>query len=455
LQAALDAVQAGQRILLDPAGAWPATYTIRKKAQLGRYRLTTEGAPDATDTRILTGGGLARIGGGSGPAFVTEPGAGDLEIDNVALLPSTDTGRWSTVVLLGTGAERDPLELPHDITLRRVHSVVDWTQQRQRRFVRAECAGFSLLDSYIDGYNHPTPDDAQAFITTNSPGPFLIQNCYLVATGENLLFGGGDPKIPNLVPGESGTIIRRCHLFKPLAWQTALRGTVKCLLEFKNARNVLVDGCVLENVWVDAQAGRALLLTVRNQDGTAPWSTLENIEIRNTRILNAPAEAIHILATDDTPGRLSVRARNLRFINLQTEQCARGAYINRGVDGLRFDHVTFADIKNQFLSFENGQTTGLAFVHCLARSGRNGIHSPTDRVGKPTLDAYAPGYVWGINGVERSTDPNTSIGYPAGTTMYPAGTIAYDAALGRYTPLLIGADGLPVGADLSGVADPR
>ncbi|HET9272496.1 MAG TPA: hypothetical protein VFO31_30170, partial [Vicinamibacterales bacterium] len=148
LQAALDTVQAGQRILLEPAGSWTTTYTIRKKASAGRYWLMTEGAPDPTETRVtgVDAAGFAKIGGGSGPAFITEPGGGDLEISNVELRPSTDTGRFSTVMYLGTGAERDVLELPHDITLRRVYSVVDWTQQRQRRFVRAECAGFSLLD---------------------------------------------------------------------------------------------------------------------------------------------------------------------------------------------------------------------------------------------------------------------------------------------------------------------
>ena len=41
----------------------------------------------------------------------------------------------------------------------------------------------------------------------NGPGPFLIENNYLEAAGENVMFGGSDPSIANLVP--SNITIRR------------------------------------------------------------------------------------------------------------------------------------------------------------------------------------------------------------------------------------------------------
>ena len=55
---------------------------------------------------------------------------------------------------------------------------------------------------------------------------------------------------------------------------------VKNILEIKNAQRVLVEGNVLENNWLQAQAGFGVLFTPRNQGGTAPWSVVSNITFR-------------------------------------------------------------------------------------------------------------------------------------------------------------------------------
>jgi len=90
------------------------------------------------------------------------------------------------------------------------------------------------------------------------------------------MFGGALPAIPNLVP--SNIEIRRNYFFKPLSWKVGhpsyagIHWGVKNLLEFKNARGVVVDGNVFENSWTDAQIGYAVLFTVRSEQGTAPWA---------------------------------------------------------------------------------------------------------------------------------------------------------------------------------------
>src|SRR6185436_9462476 len=73
---------------------------------------------------------------------------------------------------------------------------------------------------------------------------------------------------------------------------------VKNLLELKNARNVLIEGNVLEQNWVDAQNGFAVLFTVRNQEGGAPWSVVEHVTFRNNIVRNS-GSGINILARDD------------------------------------------------------------------------------------------------------------------------------------------------------------
>ena len=61
--------------------------------------------------------------------------------------------------------------------------------------------------------------DTQAIGGWNGPGPYLIENNYLEAAGENVMFGGADPTIPNLVP--SDITLRLNHLIKPRSWQQA------------------------------------------------------------------------------------------------------------------------------------------------------------------------------------------------------------------------------------------
>ncbi len=54
-----------------------------------------------------------------------------------------------------------------------------------------------MFNSYIDDVF--SMSDSQAIASFNAPGPVRIINNFLEATGENIMFGGADPKIPNLV----------------------------------------------------------------------------------------------------------------------------------------------------------------------------------------------------------------------------------------------------------------
>ena len=141
--------------------------------------------------------------------------------------------------------------------------------------------------------------DSQAIAGWNGPGPFRIVNNYLEAAGENVMFGGADPRIPDLVPvrhrdPRATTSPSRC------AWNgTASRGyagtagAVKNLFELKNARRVVIEGNLLEHNWLDAQNGFAVLFTVRNQDGGAPWSVVEDVTFANNVVRSAAGRDQH------------------------------------------------------------------------------------------------------------------------------------------------------------------
>ena len=65
--------------------------------------------------------------------------------------------------------------------------------------------------------------DSQAIGGFNGPGTYLIENNYLEGAGENVLLGGGDPKIPGLVTTDVRFL--RNHLRKPLSWRDPIVAT--------------------------------------------------------------------------------------------------------------------------------------------------------------------------------------------------------------------------------------
>ena len=147
-----------------------------------------------------------------------------------------------------------------------------------RRGILMNSRSTAVVDSYFSDFKE-VGADSQAVAGWNGSGPFKIVNNFLEGAGENLMFGGADPSIPDLVP--SDIEIRHNDFVKPLAWRqgdSAYAGvpwTVKNLFELKNARRVLVDGNLFERNWVHAQNGFAILFTVRNQDGRASISSVE------------------------------------------------------------------------------------------------------------------------------------------------------------------------------------
>ncbi len=70
-----------------------------------------------------------------------------------------------------------------------------------RRGVDLNSKHTAIVDSYFSDWKEPL-DDAQAIAGWNGPGPYKIVNNYLEASGENVMFGGDDPTITNLVPSD-------------------------------------------------------------------------------------------------------------------------------------------------------------------------------------------------------------------------------------------------------------
>ncbi len=160
--------------------------------------------------------------------------------------------------------------------------------QKVQKGILANAADVRIADSWIDEI-HNSDFDSQAILIYDSPGPQLIENNELQASSENIMLGGADSSRPDLVP--SDVVIRRNHIVKLLRWKSddpsydGLAWVIKPLIELKSAQRVLIEGNVLENSWL----WPAFVADAFNQDGSAPWSTVQDVTFQHNEIKNAIA----------------------------------------------------------------------------------------------------------------------------------------------------------------------
>ena len=308
LQAALNAAQPGDVITLQAGATFTGPFTLPNKAGTGWITVRTS-APDsslpAPGTRVNPSYAavMPKIVAGSnvGPAIQAASGAHHFRFIGIEAkpLPGAKTFR---IIELGTGGETSTATLPHDIIIDRCY-IHGNPGEPEIRGVAFNGSRLAVIDSYLSEFKDCC-QDTQAIMGWNGPGPFKIVNNYLEAAGENVMFGGADPSIVNLVPADIE--IRHNYFFKPTSWR-GVWAAVKNLLELKNARRVLIEGNIFENNWLAAQGGWAIQFTVRNQDGTAPWSTIEDVTFQKN-IVRHSGSGLNILAADDpNPSRTMKR----------------------------------------------------------------------------------------------------------------------------------------------------
>lgn len=165
----------------------------------------------------------------------------------------------------------------------------------QRRGIAANGSNIVIKKCHIDDIFHVA--DAQAICSWNGSGPFVIDDCFLSASGETVLFGGGDPENQGKQP--SDLLLIDSVLTKDVNWIGNGNAVVKNVLEFKNMINAKVFNCVIENSWTHGQVGYLIVITPRNQDNTAPYSQVAHIEIAKCNIRNG-AGGINLLGADYT-----------------------------------------------------------------------------------------------------------------------------------------------------------
>lgn len=314
-QAALKAAQPGDVIALEPGAVFQGNFGLPRKAGTG-WIVVRSGAPDdklpPPGTRVTPG--LAPlmpriVSPNSNPAVYTGPGAHHYRFIAIEFTTAPSVKDIYSIVAFG-GEETVAADTPRDLILDRCY-VHGQPQTMSRRGVLLNGASSAVIDSHVSEI-HADGADSQAILGYNGPGPFKIVNNYLEASTENVMFGGADPKIQDLVP--SDIEIRRNHMFKPLRWHPGDRSfagvnwPVKNLLELKNAQRVLIEGNLLENNW----GGSALVLTPRNQDGRAPWSVVQDVLFRSNIVKNSTG-GFSLQTSDD--GQSSQPTKRIALVN--------------------------------------------------------------------------------------------------------------------------------------------
>ena len=129
-----------------------------------------------------------------------------------------------------------------------------------RRGFQMDGTNCAAVDSYLGPFRDPSDADSQAILHLYAGAGHKVVNCYLAATGENWMSGGGSsPRTPSDIE------FRFNYLEKYAAWEGVYG--VKNLLEIKFAKRVLIEGNVLARNWVSGQSGHAIHIKSTSQTG--------------------------------------------------------------------------------------------------------------------------------------------------------------------------------------------
>lgn len=433
LQDALDRILPGGTIVLDAGRTYEGPFVLRHRDGDPGAWITIRGdaAESPANSRIgrridPDHARLPKLVASSGPVIAVEPGAHHYHLTDLEIAPSPGSF-LTTVVDLGA-ASSAVSAIPHDFVLERLYVHGD-PQLGSRRGVALNSASTTIANSYFADFKE-RGNDSQAICGWNGPGPYTIENNHLEAAGENLMFGGGDPSIANLVP--SDIVVRGNELVKPLDWRTASPDeagwTIKNLLELKNARRVLIERNLLEHTWTASQVGFAVLFTPRNQDGGAPWSIVEDVTFRNN-VIRHVAGGIDLLGRDDIHdsqplSRVSI-TNNLFEDVSTTWGVGRLFQIVDGTSDVTIDHNTAVDVETALFAGETVPHTNFVFTNNIVAANQYGIVGTGTSEGLPSLDHYFPGaFVRG----------NAIVGNQLGS--YPSGNLQLDslAAVGFLDP---------------------
>jgi len=431
-QSALNQASPGDVINLQAGATFVGNFMLPDKSAPGtdnQWIVIRSSAPDSKlpppGTRITPANADAMpklISPNSDPVIATRKGAHNYRFIGL------EVGVKSGVMIyniIDFGSDQDSLsQVPRNLIIDHCY-IHGNPMDNARRGVALNSASTAIIDSHISDI-HEVGADSQAIAGWNGPGPFKIVNNYLEGAGENVMFGGADASIRNLVP--SDIEFKGNHVSKPVKWKlghssyAGKHWSVKNLFELKNAQRALIDSNVFEYNWGDGQDGTAILFTPRNQSGGSPWSVVADITFINN-IIRHSGSGFNISGPDDEAGP-SLPSQRILIRNNLIEDIDGRAWgsqntpvdgelfqIVGGAESITIDHNTgFANgnILTAESSKENNKA--LVFTNNIVTHNAYGVIGTGTGVGTASLNRWFTSYVFKNNVIVGGEASN----YPSG-----------------------------------------
>lgn len=247
LDAALAAATPGQVLTLDPTLVYPQRLALHQhvtlqsttfQAHKGTRMTRNEPAPTFLDGVEVWANQAALLG----LAFQGT--------DTIAALVGAETV-WDRCRLLGSPTSG-------------AHRGFAWYGGKQ-----------SIRRCYVDDIFRPD-QDTQALCGWDCDPGLVLEDNYLCAAGQAVMFGGADASSEAKMP-RAIAMSKNTHTKQP-SWIGVYQ--CKCAVEFKCVIDVNISGDSFAYGGTNQGQGCYLILaTVRNQDGRAPWSCIHNVEI--------------------------------------------------------------------------------------------------------------------------------------------------------------------------------
>lgn len=422
LQAAIDMAQPGDEITLAAGATYTGNFVLPAKPGDGWIVIRSDDpALPAEHTRV-TLDDAAHM-----PALVTPSDLPVLRTDGVAHhyrlvgieFRPVDGADVNDLIALGSGGATSVDELPHDLVFDRCIVRGD-PAVGGKRGIQLNARAVGVVQSYFTDWKREA-QDTQAMLGWNTPGPFRIVDNHLEAAAENIMFGGADARIADVIPSD----IEICGntFTKPLRWKEgdpAFEGTdwsVKNLFELKVGRRVLVSGNTFEQVWADAQTGFAIVIKSANQDGGQPWAVTEHLNFVYNRIRLAN-NGIAVSRTDGgSLGTNHVRIADNLITELGDETWGGDGRLLQLLDGvadMQVAHNTGFGGGHSVI-FDGMPLPGLTLRDNIFGPTTYGVLGSGEGQGTGALEFYAPGGVF-VGNVVVGADANA---YPPGNS-FPA-----------------------------------
>lgn len=227
-----------------------------------------------------------------------------------------------------------------------IDRTVIYAPEGQKRGIRLNGTRLTVTRSWINTGAWQGQDSQGILVWEGSQ--FTITHNYIAASGENVLFGGAWTvgRGAEYIPQDATVQFNVLH--KPQEWRQK-PGSVKNLFELKNVKRILVADNLFDGNWTDAQPGWGIVFTVRNQEGTHPFATIEDVIFERNYIKNTE-RGFNLLGQDNEYP--SQRAKRITIRKNVVETAKQFIQIHSGVDGLTIeDNVV-----------ENGYNTAMMYV---------------------------------------------------------------------------------------------